>query len=83
MKRTGIVPRNILVDAALPAATATYTVISHGFIINSILQTLNAKGFTVSKEQYTCSENAQIATGVFHINYGNDPDLGMLFAFSN
>jgi hypothetical protein len=83
MKKTGIVPRNILVDAALPSATATYTVISHGFIINSILATLDNKGFTVSKERYTCNENAQIATGLYHLNYGNDPDLGMLFAFSN
>jgi len=83
MKRIGIVPRSVLVDAALPDATATYTVISHGFIINSILQTLSAKGFVVTKERYTCNENAQVATGAYHITFGNDPDLGMLFAFSN
>ncbi len=82
-KRIGIVSRNVLVDAVLPAATTTYTVIAHGFIINTILQLLDEAGFTVTNERYTCNEDAQIATGVYHINYGDDPDLGMAFAFSN
>lgn len=27
--------------------------------------------------------NAQIAQGVYHLNYGNDPEMGMMFAWSN
>ncbi len=82
-KRVGIVPRNILVDAPLPSATKTYTVISHEFVITNTIKLLTEKGFAVTNEKYTCNDGAQVASGLYHINYGDDPDLGMLFAFSN
>jgi len=79
----GTVARSVLLDAALPDATETYTVISHSFVINTIKQMLAAKGFIVTNEFYSATDRAQIAYGVFHINYGDDPELGMLFAFAN
>jgi len=82
-KRVGIVTKQDLVAVPLPPATATYTVISHGFVIDNVLKTLEAKGFKVIKERYTCNDGGQVATGQYHINYGDDPELGMLFAFSN
>lgn len=82
-KRTGIVTRSTLVTAPLPEATDTYTVISHGSIINHTLRLLNEKGFQVVDEIYKCSENAQIALGIFKIQYDQDPDMAMMFAFAN
>ena len=81
--RAGRVTRDVLLDAALPTATATYTVISHGFVINTAKQMLHDKGFNVVDEKYTALDGAQVACGAFHINYGDDPELGMLFAFAN
>ena len=82
-RRAERVTRDILLDAPLPEATETYTVISHKFVIDTIKQMLDAKGFSVINEFYTAPDGAQVATGVLHINYGDDPDLGMLFAFGN
>jgi len=82
-RRADRVLRNVLTDAPLPQQTETYTVISHSFVINTIKQMLDAKGFSVTAEFYTAPEGAQVAYGIFHTNYGDDPDLGMLFAFAN
>ena len=82
-KRAGTVPRNVLVDAALPEATETYTVISHGSIINNTMKALHEAGFQVVDEVYKCNLDAQVAQGLFKIQYGDDPDLGMMFAFAN
>jgi len=82
-KRAGIVDRTVLINAPLPDATETYTVISHGSVINNILQTLQEKGFQVAEEIYKCNDGAQVASGIFRLNYGEDPDLGMMFAFAN
>jgi hypothetical protein len=77
------VTRDVLLDAPLPIATDTYTVISHSFCINTIKKLLSVKGFKVVNEIYSATDGAQIATGMFHINHGTDPELGMLFAFAN
>ena len=83
-KRIGNVTRDLLVKASLPAATETYTVISHGYVINTIMQSLEDNGFTVKDELYKATtNNAQVASGVFRLEYGDDPDMGMMFAFAN
>jgi hypothetical protein len=83
-RRAGEVTRNILVDAPLPQATKSYTVISHGSIVNNILKTLDENNFSLVEEVYKANDNsAQTASGIYRLNYGDDPDLGMLFAFSN
>jgi len=68
----------------LPQATKSYTVISHGSIVNNILKTLDENNFSLVEEVYKANDNsAQTASGIYRLNYGDDPDLGMLFAFSN
>lgn len=81
--KIGSVSRSTLTGAALPAKTQTYTVISHNFVITTILQTLQNYGFQVESEEYRCTANAQVAHGVFHINYQGDPELSMVYSFSN
>ena len=77
------VSKETLIDAALPAATSTYTVISHEFIINTVLQNLNDNGFNVLEEKYRCNMDARVAQGIYKIEYANDPDLSMMFAWVN
>ena len=82
-RKLGNVARSILVNAPLPTATTTYTVISHQFIINTIQQELNNNGFGVKHELYKCTKDAQEAIGKFIVDYNNDPDLSMMYAFVN
>lgn len=82
-KKTGEVDRSVLTSAALPQATKTYTVISHSYAINTIMQALHDNGFTVKEEVYRCSADVNVAYGAFIINYGDDPDLELMYSFSN
>ena len=82
-KRPILTTQEYLINAALPEATDTYTVIPHGTIIDTTRTALKAKGLEIERELYRCNEGAQIASGIYHIKYGNDPDMGMLFAWTN
>jgi len=81
--KIGTVDKSELINAALPTATKTYTVISHEYIIDTINDALTANGFTVKEEEYRCTLDAKVAHGVFMINYDDDPDLGLMYTFSN
>lgn len=81
--KIGTVDKLALINAALPTATKTYTVISHEYIIDTINDALTANGFTVKEEVYRCTLDAKVAHGVFMINYDDDPDLGLMYTFSN
>lgn len=82
-KRTTLTTQEYLRNALLPAATATYTVIPHGVIIDKTHEILTARGFVVEREIYRCNEGATIAQGVYHLKYEADPDMGLLFAWTN
>jgi hypothetical protein len=82
-RKIGNVDRSTLLAAPLPQATKSYTVISHSYAINTILKTLDDAGFTVEAEEYRCIDNAQVASGSFIINYNDDPELNLVYAFSN
>lgn len=77
------VSRNALLDAELPAATDTYTVISHGLIINNASKYLTEAGFNIVNEYYKCNKGGEVAQGVIEVQYGDDPDMSMMFAFNN
>lgn len=72
-----------LVNAPLPEQTETYTVISHQTVIDGTKKTIEAMGFEIDREFYRCNEGAQVATGIYHLKYGDDSDIGMLFAWAN
>lgn len=82
-KRANTTTHEYLIKASLPEATDTYTVISHGAIIDKVREVLASKGLEIQRELYRCNEGAQVAQGIYHLNYGDDPDLGMMFAWSN
>jgi hypothetical protein len=70
-------------QAALPAHGKSYAVIPHGYVIDETKRELAAAGFTISNELYKTNLNGEVAQGVYHLNYGNDQDMGLMFAWSN
>lgn len=72
-----------LISVPLPNHAATYTVISHQFIIDYAFQALSTAGFGVTHEEYRCTADGQIAQGIYRLNFNNDPELSMMFAWTN
>lgn len=72
-----------LINVPLPQHGSTYTVISHQFVIDYVHQALTAAGFEVLLEEYRCTADGQIAQGVHKLMYNNDPELSMMFAWTN
>jgi len=83
-KRASIVTKELLMAAPLPVYEGdTYTVIPHEFVIAETVRNLTTQGFKVKQELYRCNQNANIAQGIYHLDYSDDPDMGMMFAWSN
>lgn len=72
-----------LVSVPLPNHGATYTVISHQSVMDYVYTELAAAGFSVVNEEYRCTADGQIAHGIYKLNYNNDPELSMMFAWTN
>ena len=72
-----------LISVALPTHGATYTVISHQFVIDYAYQALANAGFGIVDEEYRCTADGQIAQGIYKLNFNNDPELSMMFAWTN
>ena len=82
-KRAITTTKEYLVNAALPLATESYTVISHQLVIDNTLELLTNAGLEVDRELYRCNENAMVAQGIYHIKDTQDPEMNMMFAWSN
>lgn len=72
-----------LVSVPLPNHGASYTVISHQSVMDYVYTELAAAGFSVVNEEYRCTADGQIAHGIYKLNYNNDPELSMMFAWTN
>ncbi len=72
-----------IISVPLPQHGDTYTVISHQFVIDYAYQALANAGFSVVDEEYRCTADGQIAQGVYRLNFNNDPELSMMFAWTN
>jgi hypothetical protein len=58
-------------------------VISHQFVIDYAYQALANAGFGIVDEEYRCTSDGQIAQGIYKLNFNNDPELSMMFAWTN
>jgi len=67
----------------LPLATKSYTVISHGDIIDTVREMLKKHGFIVTNELYKAESNGDVALGFMQIETLNDPDMAMTFNWTN
>jgi hypothetical protein len=81
--RTQDCTKEYLTSVALPTHAESYTVISHEFIINHTMEQLALHGFSVEKETYRANSDGSIAQGVYYLNYTKDPEVGLMFAWSN
>jgi hypothetical protein len=72
-----------LISVALPAHGDTYTVISHESVIDMSTLALTNAGFTIVEEEYRATADGQIAQGIYKLNYNSDPELSMMFAWTN
>ena len=81
--RTQTCTKEYLTSVALPTHAESYTVISHEFIINHTMEQLALHGFSVEKETYRANSDGSIAQGVYYLNYTKDPEVGLMFAWSN
>jgi hypothetical protein len=72
-----------LVAVDLPTHGDSYTVISHQSVINYVYTELAAAGFGVVSETFRATADGQIAHGVHVLQYQSDPELSMMFAWTN
>jgi len=85
MKKKGnvLTEEEYLRNVPLPKKTETYTVISHGDIIDQIRTQMKENGFEIEDEIYFYSSEGEIAQGKFYIKSEKDEDMGMLFTWQN
>ena len=82
-KTTVVINEDALKAVSLPQATETYTVISHEFIVNHVREGLTQRGFNVLSSEYRANHNGEVARGVHVVQYGDDPDMKMIFSWVN
>lgn len=81
--KIGNVSADFLTSVALPQHAATYTVISHTFVMDTVKEELNNHGFFISEETYRATPDGQIASGLYKLSKVDDPELQMGFAWTN
>ena len=72
-----------LIAVDLPTHGDSYTVISHESVINYVYAELAAAGFGVVSETFRATADGQIAHGIHVLQYNSDPELSMMFAWTN
>jgi hypothetical protein len=70
-------------NAPLPTHGGRYAVVSHGDIIDNTKSELAKAGFSIKEEQYKMTSDGQVAQGIYRLDYKEDSDMGMMFAWSN
>jgi hypothetical protein len=81
--KTTLVSEAQVRNVELPQHGKTYSVIPHGHAIDETKKSLISAGFLLKSEQYRTTLDGQVAQGVYHLEYGSDPDMGLMFAWSN
>jgi hypothetical protein len=77
------VTKDYLVNVALPIHGQSYTVISHQSIIDYAYAELANQGFGIINEEYRSTLDGQIAQGIYRLQYGTDPEMNVMFAWTN
>lgn len=81
--KTEFVTADYMRSVELPTHGGRYAVIPHGYLIDQTRAELKAAGFSIHTELYKTTQDGQIAQGVYHLDYGTDKDMGLMFAWSN
>ena len=75
--------RQDLIDVTLPNHADSYTVISHESVMDLSTKALEDAGFNVTGENYRATHDGNIASAIYTLDFGDDPELSMMFAWSN
>lgn len=75
--------KEVLLNMEVPNNTRTWKPVSYKKLIDITLESLNACGFILNKELYNYSAEGLKANGKYHLEYGNDPDMGLMIAWQN
>lgn len=81
--KTTFVTEQYIRDAGLPNHGKTYAVIPHGYIIDETRTQLHQAGLEIERELYKTTMDGQIAQGIYHLKHAQDPEMGLMFAWSN
>lgn len=81
--KTALVSEGHVRNVELPQHGKSYSVIPHGHAIDETKKALFSAGFAIKSEQYKTTLDGQVAQGIYHLEFGNDPDMGLMFAWSN
>ena len=82
-KKLPIVTEAYLKAVSLPNHASSYTVISHGFIIDTVKQALRNTGLAITDEKYVISDIGQVALGSYTLKNPNDSELDFVFNWIN
>ncbi len=69
--------------APLPERTESYTPIAHGIIDLKTKEVLKSMDFKISNTYYRTSSDGLVAQAEYHLEYGNDPEMGLMVAWQN
>lgn len=72
-----------MMNAPIPERTDSYTPIAHKSVIDYSTSTLQKMGFTIKNSIYRSSVDGLIGQGEYHLQYGNDPEMGLMLAWQN
>jgi hypothetical protein len=81
--KTNFVSEQYLRGCSLPNHGKSYTVIPHGTVIDEAKVQLSTAGFAIKKELYKTTLTGDVAQGMYHLESGNDPEMGLMFVWSN
>jgi hypothetical protein len=51
--------------------------------MDTVEKELQARGYEIKEEVYRSTSNGQIATGAYELNHNSDPELSLMFAWTN
>lgn len=75
--------KDILLKASLPQRTETYTPIAHGKIMQQTEGSLQRLGFNITHTRYRAAMDGNLGQAEYHLQYGNDPEMGLMVAWQN
>lgn len=82
MERTLGLTRSGILSIPVPKTTESYTAIPNAMILDILEKELDVYGYKVEKEYYRPGKKGNVVVGEMTIK-GDDPDMGMMFAFQN
>lgn len=75
--------KDMLIACPLPERTETYTPIPHKLIMEQTDSALDSLGFKVKNIRYRSGMEGQLGQAEYHLQYGNDPEMGLMIAWQN